>query len=382
MVIHVNLRMHLTRKFKIRFNRLLWIVFFWTLIGALDAIGAYALSFGGLTHRRGPINFIGFNVASAFLSSIISGVLLVFYLRDRFQMKSFGFTLLISSLVLSILNFAIFLFTHSLLLSFEYGREALDPDLLARNTALFERPYYIRILVFWSIIAFLTIITMHVNEKYGYGVLFKMILGHYHRPREEERVFMFADIKSSTEIAEKLGHIRFFNLLNDFFNDVTDAIVETRGEIYQYVGDEIVISWTMRNGISNQNCIRCFMLMQESILKRSERYRDKYGLAPEFKAGLHCGLITTGEIGVIKKDIVFSGDVLNTTARIQAVCNKFRVKILMSRYLLDKLNLPPNNFDLKRVGIIELKGKKHKVELYTFQSFMDDSENNEAIDVT
>jgi adenylate cyclase len=373
--------MYLSRKFKIRLQRLTWIVFFWTLIGALDAMGAYALSVGDLAHKRGPANFIGFNVASAFLSSIVSGILLVFYLRDRFQMKSFGFALLISSLVLSVLNFAIFLLTHSLLLSFEYGKEALDPALLARNTALFERPYYIRILVFWSIIAFLTIITMHVNEKYGSGVLLKMILGHYHRPREEERVFMFADIKSSTEIAEKLGHIRFFNLLNDFFNDVTGAIVETRGEIYQYVGDEIVISWTMRNGLRNQNCIRCYNLMQEAILTRSSRYLDKYGLVPEFKAGLHCGLITTGEIGVIKKDIVFSGDVLNTTARIQAVCNKFRVRILMSRYLLDKLNLPPNNFDLKRVGIIELKGKKNKVELYTFQNAMyEDSYEN--MDIT
>jgi adenylate cyclase len=78
-------------------------------------------------------------------------------------------------------------------------------------------------------------------------------------------------------------------------------------------------------------------------------------------------VVTTGEIGVIKKDIVYSGDVMNTTSRIQAVCNKFRVNILMSKYLLDQMRLPSDLYPLKRVGVIELKGKREKVELFTFE---------------
>ena len=182
---------------------------------------------------------------------------------------------------------------------------------------------------------------------------------------------MFVDLRSSTAIAERLGHIRFFNLLNDFYRDITNPIVYTSGEIYQYVGDEIVISWTMKTGTRDANCIRCFFSMRETIQKLSERYREKYGLVPEFKAGLHCGPVTIGEIGVIKKDIVFSGDVMNTTSRIQSVCNKFRVNILLSKYLLDRLNLPPHGFTPKRMGIIELKGKRQKVELYTFEESID-----------
>jgi adenylate cyclase len=165
--------------------------------------------------------------------------------------------------------------------------------------------------------------------------------------------------------------VQFFNFLNDFFRDVTVPIVDTSGEIYQYVGDEIVITWDMKRGLKNANCIRCFFRMQELMLRRSGFYRDKYGVAPEFKAGIHCGAVTTGEIGVIKKDIVYSGDTMNTSARIQAVCNKFRVRMLISKNLLDLLDLPPLQYHPKRVGIFELKGKKQLVELYTFEEAME-----------
>jgi len=54
---------------------------------------------------------------------------------------------------------------------------------------------------------------------------------------------MFLDIESSTQIAERLGDNRFYALLNQFFYDLTDAVIQTDGEIYEYVGDEVTIPW-------------------------------------------------------------------------------------------------------------------------------------------
>lgn len=355
-----------TRRFQIKRKQLWWILIWWTMLGALDAYGVYSLSKSTYLRGSGAFQYVAFNTLSAFFSALLCGSILVFFLRDRLSRKSFGFSLLITSAVLSLINFCVFLATHSILLSFRYGSKALDPALLADVTALFDQAYFLRTFIFWSLISFITSIALHVNEKYGQGILIKMLMGHYRKPREEERIFMFVDMKSSTEIAEKLGHVKFFNLLNDFFRDITNPIVDTAGEIYQYVGDEVVVSWTMKNGLQHANCLRCFYRMHEVIARNSARYQERYGLVPEFKAGLHCGVVTTGEIGVIKKDIVFSGDVMNTTARIQSVCNKFRVKILITKYLLDKLHLPPDKYNPKRVGVIELKGKKQLVELYTF----------------
>ena len=354
---------------RIKLGRLAWITAVWTFFAALDALNTHVMAGSEYMHPTAIYNFeLYFRVhtLAAFAAGVISGSILVFFLRERFRAKAFGFTILTNSVVISLLNFGISMVAYALFLSVESGKNPLHIEIIEATATLMQSAFYLKNLVFWLVLVFITIIFLHVNDKYGPGVLMKLIMGRYYRPREEERIFMFVDMKSSTTIAERLGHIRFFNLLNDFFRDITDSILYTNGEIYQYVGDEIVISWTMKRGIANANCLRCCYSMQEAIHQRAGRYRERYGLVPEFKAGLHCGEVTIGEIGVIKKDIVFSGDVLNTAHRIQAICNRYGVKILISKYLLDKLSLPPSDFNPLRVGIIQLKGKQQMLELYTF----------------
>ncbi|MBL7791328.1 MAG: adenylate/guanylate cyclase domain-containing protein [Saprospiraceae bacterium] len=354
----------------IKLRLVAWIAVAWTLMGLLDALNTHALAKSLYMHPTEVYRFkqsLWFSAISAFFAGLLSGSVLLFFLRERVRTKSFGFAILINSLVLSTLNFGITTISYDLFLSLRSGMGPLSPPILQEASALLHSSIYYRSLVFWSLVVFLTIVFLHVNEKYGTGVFFNLLMGRYHKPREEERIFMFVDMKSSTLIAERLGHIRFFNLLNDFFRDITDPVSDAGGEIYQYVGDEVVISWPIERGLTQANCIRCFYGMREAILKQSQRYREKYGLVPDFKAGLHCGMVTIGEIGVIKKDIVFSGDVLNTTSRIQDVCNRYDVRILLSKYLLDKLHLPPHSMQFMRVGIIELKGKRQKVELFTIE---------------
>lgn len=351
-----------------------WITFFWTLIGALDAFYLHAFSDNEYITRTPQYDFrqlFWANTLTAFFAGLLGGAFLIFFLRERFRHKSFGYILLVNSVIISLFN----LFVNNLLFDLFFrlvsGQMHLDAQVIEETGALLRSSFFAKNLFFWTIVVVLTIIFLNVNEKYGPGVLGKLLLGRYHRPREEERIFMFVDIKSSTAIAERLGHINFFNLLNDFFRDITNPVTSTRGEIYQYVGDEVVISWTIKNGIRNANCIRCFYYMQEAIQQKAKRYRKLYGVVPEFKVGLHCGLVTTGEIGVIKKDIVFSGDVMNTTSRIQSLCNGHEVKILLSKDLLKRLHLPPHSFHPHRVGIIELKGKTQRMELYTLGSGYD-----------
>jgi adenylate cyclase len=50
-------------------------------------------------------------------------------------------------------------------------------------------------------------------------------------------------------IAEQLGDEKYHTLLKDFFADITIPIVENGGNIYQYVGDEVVIAWDIEEGI-------------------------------------------------------------------------------------------------------------------------------------
>ena len=87
-------------------------------------------------------------------------------------------------------------------------------------------------------------------------------------------------------------------------------------------------------------------------------------MQPSFKAGFHIGKVTTGEIGIIKKNIIFTGDVLNTTARIQGLCNAYNVDILISGQLMKRLKLD-SQFQLKALGENELRGRDEKIELFS-----------------
>ena len=178
---------------------------------------------------------------------------------------------------------------------------------------------------------------------------------------------MFLDLRSSTAIAEQLGEERYFNFLKDVYKEATPGILAYEGEIYQYVGDEIVVSWPVASGIHEANCVQSFFEIQKLIHKRKPFFKEKYGVIPEFKAGLHYGHVMAGEIGVVKRDIAFSGDVMNTTSRIQEKCNELGVDILISKYLIDKLGMSETGYQARELGVIQLKGKMQKVSLFTVQ---------------
>jgi adenylate cyclase len=177
---------------------------------------------------------------------------------------------------------------------------------------------------------------------------------------------MFVDMKSSTTIAERIGHLKYFDMLKAYFADLSDPILRHEGEIYQYVGDEIVISWRLKKGLKDAHCVRCFYAMQSALENHKEEYLKKFGVFPTFKSGLHFGKVTTGEIGVVKKDIIFTGDVLNATARIQSLCNSYNVDILISEVLLHRLDVS-NRFEVQPLGESELRGRGEKIALFTLR---------------
>lgn len=222
------------------------------------------------------------------------------------------------------------------------------------------------ILSYTLLFTVIIIFTKEISKKLGREVLTNFITGKYYHPVREERIFMFLDLKDSTTIAENLNVLEFHNFVNRFFKDITESILFTKGEVYQYVGDEIVISWTMKKGIREANCIYMYLYALQAIEKGSKYYLDHFGIVPQFKAALHCGHVIRGEVGDIKSEIVFHGDVMNTTSRIEGLCNKLDEALLVSSDLYQNFPLlVRDQFILK--GDFELKGKENKMKVYALK---------------
>ena len=221
------------------------------------------------------------------------------------------------------------------------------------------------VLVIYTLVIYgLLVFFLQINHLLGEGILWKFIRGKYHKPREEERIFMFLDMKSSTTIAEQLGHVRFYILLDELFHEISQPILQTKAEIYQYVGDEVILTWQVKHGLENSNCLKAFFMFQENLLRNSDNYFKNFGVKPEFKAGLHFGKVISAQIGDLKREIVYNGDVLNTTSRIQNECNKYKRNCLVSGTLMKRLK-QINGFQWEKIAVVTLRGKETEVELFS-----------------
>jgi adenylate cyclase len=226
---------------------------------------------------------------------------------------------------------------------------------------------FVTALLILTLVSFGINFVRQLNRMLGPGTLVNLLLGRYHRPVAEDRIFMFLDLNDSTAIAARLGPLRFNDFKNDFFHDIAEPVLETRGQIYQYVGDEAVVTWTVDHGLRQGNCLRCVFLVSERIHELKERYLARYGIVPEFKAGLHGGPVVTAEIGDIKKDIVHSGDTVNTAARVEAQCRPLERRVLVSEALVRWCPVPAE-LELEDMGERELRGKTEAVRLYSLRS--------------
>jgi len=350
------MKINLLRNSMLRRNLLLVIKI--TLFAAV--LGIAVSSWQNYTAR----GFIGWrNVLNGFVDAFLIVGLLTTYklifsdiLFSRFFAKlSFARTLILNSVIYSIL----ILFGRAVgRYIMEYDRFILFPvgDEVAR-AHFFQA---LGIALFFSL---LLNFLLQNSRLLGPKVLANFITGRYHNPIQEERIVLFMDLKSSTTITEKLGNQAYVAFLSDAFADLTEAIIETEAEIYKYVGDEIILTWSVELGLKNNNCIRFPLLVNAFFVTHSEKYQKQYGHVPQFRTGIHVGELVIGEIGVLKREIALIGDVMNTTARIAAYCRDCGKNLLISGSLFSALEMS-QDFAATALGAVPLRGKTEDIELF------------------
>jgi len=302
---------------------------------------------------------LSLNVTRAgIILAITYSLLELIFERRFFRVMSYGKLILFKSIFyISLFTFAAYLAN---LISFTIYHGSLDFGLWAERAS--SLPMYIP-LIYILLISILINITKLIDLKFGPGNFVNLLLGRFHKPRQDHRIFMFLDLKSSTTIAEKLGHIRSSQLIQDCFTDL-NIIRDFKGEIYQYVGDEAVVSWSLANGLENLNCIKAYITFQNLLESRGDFYKKKYGFVPFFKAGLNVGDVTVAEVGEIKREIAFHGDTLNTAARIQGKCNDYKKGLLISQALKDLID-DKEELEINLAGEALLRGKNQPLKIYS-----------------
>ncbi|MCP5061401.1 MAG: adenylate/guanylate cyclase domain-containing protein [Ignavibacteriae bacterium] len=353
------------RKTKIVTTEWLFIILAW--------IGIYYLYF--IIAFWGTSNFFQEGILKDYLSKwyvhleMISGSILFgisFCLIDAYtdrttiRRKSFGKIIIIKSFLYISMTFFAFLLIYGAFYYFEIG-PMKNPEVMLE---IINTKFIISWILYFIFSIILITFMIQVNKKFGPGNLLKLATGKYHKPRDEHRIFLFLDLMDSTVIAEKLGHHTYSQLLQNCYHDLTDLVIKYKADIYQYVGDEVVLSWNKKDGLNSLNSIKLFFAYQNKLAEQKEFYLKNFKTFPEFKGGMDAGVVTVAEVGDIKREIAYHGDVLNTASRIQAKCKEYKKELLISENLEKSLN-QLNGFTKGHVGDVKLRGKEQIVKIYS-----------------
>lgn len=296
---------------------------------------------------------------SVLLISPFLGLVDIFLEENRFRNQPLGMNVLIAGALYTLLLVGAISLIRLLILSFGKNLflDEISLSMLTRHWSY----YFVILSVHTGFMSLLIGFGNQLSKRFGPGMLLPFFSGKYRYPREEERIFMFLDLSCSTKLAEKLGHIKYSALIKDSFLDIDKMVKKYNAEIYQYVGDEVVLSWPLEKA-KNLEYIDFFFGVEELFRNKEDYYKTNYSIAPVFKAGVHSGKVTAVMVGDLKKDIAYHGDTLNVAARLEGLCKIHSQPLLISE-AVSKLDNIEKKYYSTSLGTQYLKGRSNPVEV-------------------
>ena len=185
----------------------------------------------------------------------------------------------------------------------------------------------------------------------------KVLIKH-HGGAEVTGSMLFADIRGSTAMAEKMSTGEFHVLLERFYNAASDAVFAHSGVVDKFVGDELVAVYPPVYGAEHaKNAVET-----ATALLRATGHADPGGPWVPVGAGVHTGRVWFGAVGEGNHvEVTVVGDAVNTAARLAAQATTG--EIIISTEAARAAGLDPS---LERRSL-ELKGKELATEVVSLR---------------
>jgi adenylate cyclase len=189
----------------------------------------------------------------------------------------------------------------------------------------------------------------------------KVLAGQIKRGDGEDihAVIWFCDLRDSTALADSMSRRDFLALLNEYFECTLGPVLERKGEVLRFIGDAALAIFPI-DGRPAQACAAAVEAAREA-LARMEKANKKRPLPLRFGIGLHLGELTYGNIGTPGRiEFTVIGAAANEAARIEALCKRLEVDLLVSQ---DVARVLPMRW--RSMGSHTLRGVGDKMELFT-----------------
>ncbi|GAB5476148.1 MAG: hypothetical protein Mars2KO_42470 [Maribacter sp.] len=277
----------------------------------------------------------------------------------------FAFLLVVSILIFVVANVLLF-FAHFALTG---ANELTDSVVDAINNT-----YFLPLVFFFSLVSILMFFISNLERRSGNVFrLMAQSMGNSLRPQLVERGFMFIDLNDATNLAEQMSSENYAKLLRDCFRMLNELIDVYPFEIYQFVGDEAVITWKADIEKAEVMALDLFSDFKAYLAERTGHFKNNYNTQPQFKCAIHFGEVVQSEIGKEIKHLVYHGDVLNTTSRLLSKCHIQTTDLIISEEAISNLEVVRSKYTLTKATYTNLKGKEKPINAYTVNPKMKSS---------
>jgi adenylate cyclase len=224
-----------------------------------------------------------------------------------------------------------------------------------------------RVLAYSLAVSALLVFVVRMRDLIGGEVFVNFLVGRYHQPVREERIFLFLDVVGSTAFAETHGDLRAQAYLSAVFATLAEPVRRNAGSTDDYIGDMAMITWPMARGLKDARCVACVFDVLDRIEAEAEAWRARFGTVPRLRAALHGGSVVTAEVGVDRHKIAYFGDAVNVTSRIEALCRPLKTEILISEDLLARLDALPPGITARSLGAHAVRGRGQPLSVATLE---------------
>jgi len=155
--------------------------------------------------------------------------------------------------------------------------------------------------------------------------------------------------------------------LNEYLSRMTATVFENQGTLDKFIGDAVMAVWgnvSSRGVIADAKaCANAALAMRRELKALNEKWATE-GIAPfHIGIGINHGDVLVGNIGSQEKaDPTVIGDAVNLTSRLEALTRTYSVDILVGARAAELIR---DEFDLRSVALVQVKGKTQPVEIFT-----------------
>ncbi len=193
---------------------------------------------------------------------------------------------------------------------------------------------------------------------------------------------LFSDIVGFTGMTESADPEKLVAQLNEYLSRMTATVFENQGTLDKFIGDAVMAVWgNVKSGgvaADARACARAALAMRRELKALNEKWATE-GIAPfHIGIGINHGDVLVGNIGSQEKaDPTVIGDAVNLTSRLESLTRTYSVDILVG---VRAAELIRDEFDLRSVALVQVKGKTQPVEIFTLIGAKNDPTDKEFLE--